>query len=77
MWVTILLQALMFVISNAPELIAAVQALFGFFKAHRANPNLNSWMSEFPGVLRACEAAKDPRPLLDFLAKLRDQVKGT
>jgi hypothetical protein len=76
MWVSILIQAILFAIQHAPELIAILHVLFAFFKANKSNPQLSSWMSEFSDVMKTAKDTRDPKPIVDFLKKLEASLKG-
>jgi hypothetical protein len=76
MWISVLIQALLFVLTHAPELLASIQSLLAFFKAHRNRPEMSAWMTEFSQVLTKCEQSRNPRPLQEFLARISGSISG-
>lgn len=74
MWMTILLQAILFAVSHLPEIIAALKAIFSFFKANSSNPKMSSWTKDFAAALKTSEAQRSPQPLINFLAKIKAEL---
>lgn len=75
MGIAYLVQILTFTITHLPQIIASVQAITAFFKAHRNHPDISTWMTEFSQVLTLCKTTKDPKPLQDFLARISENIK--
>lgn len=72
----ILLSVLLFVLSHLPEIIKVVKAIFAFISAHRKHPQFKSWVKEFADLTEEAKVTRDPKPLEDFLARIRSQVAG-
>lgn len=73
---SVAIQVILFLVTHLPEILTAVKAVLSFIKAHKDNPKLSAWTSEFARLASEAREKKDPKPLEDFLARIRNEVAG-